>query len=94
MKDQPSAQDLAEMSQEDFDKLDDDLVKTVVSEERRKLARFERRLKGIKDQSMAIESAETIATALGISRQAVEQYQRRAFLKIKTNFPELRDLLK
>ena len=88
-----TAQDLAEMPQADFDKLDHTLIKRVLAEERKKAARLQRRLEGLKTGDLSPSSLNSIADTLGVSRQTIEKTQARAFLKIRHQNPNLRHLL-
>ena len=88
-----TAQEIIELSDEEFAALDAGVIQQALDNERSLNQRAERCIQGLRDGSIDIDSEETIAVALGISRQCANQYIRRGMAKIKINHSDLLELL-
>jgi DNA-directed RNA polymerase specialized sigma subunit len=87
-----TAEELLALPDAELDRVPLDEVKRILNEERSKLDRLDRRL--ALAESAGPKSAREVADLLGISPRRVSEIQQIAFLKLRDQFPELKDLLK
>ena len=87
-----TAQELLELTDEELDRVPLDEIQRILADEREKLARLERRRASLEDASP--KSLREVADLMGISPERVRQLQTVAMLKIRDQFPELKDILK
>lgn len=87
-----TAQELLALSDDQLDQIPLDEIQRILADERDKLARLERRRASLEDASP--KSLREVADLMGISPERVRQLQTVAMLKIRDQFPELKDILK
>lgn len=86
-------QDLLEMSEDQFDELDEQAVLDAIQRERKRYDNLLEVKTGLSEGRIEIDSCATIAAALGVSRQCVDQYLHRGLYKLKRDHPKLAELL-
>lgn len=87
-----TAEELLALPDDQLDRVPLDTVKRILADERAKLDRLDRRL--ALAETTGPKSARQVADLLDISPRRVSEIQQIAFLKLRDQFPELRDLLK
>lgn len=87
-----TAEELLSLSDQELDAIPLDEIQRILADERDKLARLERRRASLEDASP--KSLREVADLMGISPERVRQLQTVAMLKIRDQFPELKDILK